>query len=564
MLPALLPSVRTRCDASPRHWRPSLLPVLRTTVVALVALLGITGVAPVGALETRPRIDQEAWLEWQIADAVTQARQSPRSVDPGAPEPAVRALTGWTDLRSFAREWSDRMAEQRSMSHNPAFADGYCCWQKAGEVLARLSIDDVDASDLAGIADRAVAAWFNSPPHRRAILDGAYDHVGVGVTIDHAAETVWVAVDLRQVQAGASPPGSAWYRPGTSSPATPSPGWPCDSAVAPYGATSWPLPDSSLQRRGGGDRVGTSLALSRDVTDPDTVLVASAASATDALAAAGLAGSVDAPIVLTDPKRLDDRVATQLRKWRPSEVLLLGGTQALSADLARQVGRQVPSARVARLEGGDRFATAATVARTVSARGGNDGRVLLTLGDHPEAGRSWADAVAVSGLAASHRHPVLLARPTSLPSATRAALQSIAPSHVVVAGGASGVSDAVLGEVRRALPDARVDRVAGASRYGTSRAVVSLDQRLRSSPTRAVHVVHGGNWPDALTAGPAAARAGAVVALVDGSTAGSGGMSHLDDLSDSLRRLHVTLVGGTAAISSGRASQVADELHCLP
>lgn len=562
MLSALPPTTRTRPLTSRRGWAPDL-PALRTLVIVLVTLVAVAGVAPVGAAESRPRIDQEAWLEWQVADAVSRARQSPRSVDPGASEPAVQPLTGWSDLRGFARKWSDAMADRRSMSHNPAFADGYCCWQAAGEVLARLSIADADAADLASVADRAVRAWFDSPPHRSAVLDGAYDQLGVGVTIDHAAETVWVAVDLRQVESGASPPGSAWYRPGTSSPADPAPGWPCDSDVAPYGATSWPLPDSSLVRRGGQDRVGTALALSRHVASPDRVLVASAASASDALAAAGLAGSLDAPIVLTDPKRLDDRVARQLTTWRPSEVLLLGGTQALSGEVARQVGRAAPSARVDRLQGSDRFATAAAIARAVRTRGGDDGRVLLTLGDHPEAGRSWADAVAVSGLAASHRHPVLLARPTSLPSATRGALESMAPDHVVVAGGASGVSDAVLDEVRRAVPGARVDRVAGATRYGTSRAVVDLDQRLRDSRTRAVHVVHGGNWPDALTAGPAAARAGAVVVMVDGSGASTGGMPHLDDLSDTLRRLDVTLVGGTAALSSARASQIAGQLHCL-
>lgn len=560
MLSPVPPLSRT---CSPRRgWGPDL-PALRAWVIGLVTLLAVTGVVPASAAESRPRIDQEAWLEWQIGDALSRARQSPRSVDPGAPEPAMQALTGWTDLRSFARDWSDAMADRRTMSHNPAFADGYCCWQKAGEVLAKLSIDDVDASDLAAVADRAVKAWFNSPPHRNVILDGAYDQMGVGVTIDHVAETVWVAVDVRQLEPGSSPPGSAWYRPGSASPAAPVPGWPCDSDVAPYGATTWPLPDSTMVRRGGGDRVGTSLALSRDVTSPGTVLVASAASPTDALAAAGLAGTLDAPIVLTGSRRLDDRVAKQLRTWRPSRVVLLGGTKALSRELARQVGRAAPSARVERLQGGDRFATAATLARAVNERGGNAKRILLTLGDHSQPGRSWADAVAVSGLAASHQHPVLLARPSSLPSATRTALASLAPDHVVVAGGASGVSDAVLDDVRRTLPSARVDRVAGASRYETSRAVVELDQRLRSSDTRAVHLVHGGNWPDALTAGPAAARAGAVVAMIDGSTAGTGGMSHLDDLSDTLRRLDVTLVGGTAAISAGRASQVADHLHCL-
>jgi hypothetical protein len=40
-------------------------------------------------------------------------------------------------------------------------------------------------------------------------------------------------------------------------------------------------------------------------------------------------------------------------------------------------------------------------------------------------------------------------------------------------------------------------------------------------------------------------------------------MRHLDHLSDSLRRLHVTLVGGTGVITRDRAADVRRELHCL-
>lgn len=537
-----------------------LLLLLLTTTLLLAGV----AVAPAAA-ETRSRIDQESWVEWQIADALSEARQAPRSVDPGAGEPAVQPLTGWSDLRAFARRWSDAMAQQRTMSHNPAFASGYCCWQAAGEVLAKVRVgDDVSADDLDGVADRAVRAWFDSPAHRQAMLDGRFDHVGVGVTIDHAAGVVWVAVDLRQVASGETPPGGPWYQPGTTSPGAPAPGWPCDSQVAPFGATTWPLPDSSLQRRDGRDRVGTALALADEMDAPHTVLLASAATPSDALAAAGLAGTTDAPVLLTGPRSLDDRVARRLRQWRPDEVVLLGGHRALSDTVARQADRAAPSATVDRVRGHDRFGTAAAIAERLAQRGGNDRRVVLALGSHPEAGRSWADAVTVSGLAASHRHPVLLTEPGSLPTATRRALQSLAPSQVVVPGGPAAVFETVLDQVRDAVPDARVRRVAGADRYATSRAVVRFDQALRSGPTRRVHLVSGRDWPDALTAGPAAAHDGAVVALVDGAAAGGGpDIDHVEALSNQLRRLHVTLVGGEAAISSARAGAVRAQLHCL-
>ena len=57
-------------------------------------------------------------------------------------------------------------------------------------------------------------------------------------------------------------------RPGRAGPATATP--------RPSGRPHWPLPPSSLVRRNGDDRVGTSLAVSRGVSDPGTVLLASA------------------------------------------------------------------------------------------------------------------------------------------------------------------------------------------------------------------------------------------------------------------------------------------------
>lgn len=543
---------------------PRRLPVLLPLLLA-VALVAVPTAGPAEAADTRPRVDQESWLEWQVADALSSARQSPRSVDPGAGEPAVGALTGWDDLRAIARDWSDSLADRGDLGHNPAWPDAACCWSKAGEVVARLTVgDDVSRSDLDEATSRAIAAWFGSPPHRQIILDGAYDHVGVGVTIDHAAGEIWITADLRATQG--SPPGNAWYpsgRSGASAPTTPTAGWPCDSDVAPYGADRWPLPDSSLVRRGGDDRVATALAVASGFSSPSTVLVASAATPTDALAAAGLAGTLDAPVLLTAPDALDGRVADRLASWRPDEVVLLGGTGALSGAVERQVDRAVPSATVDRAAGGDRFDTAATVAQRLADAGGDTGRVVLALGAHADPSRAWADAVTVSGLAAAHRHPVLLSAPGHLPGPTRDALAALSPSHVIVPGGASGVSDAVLAEVRRVLPGARVDRVAGADRYATSRAVVALDRQLRGGATRGLHLVDGESWPDALTAGPAAAAAGGTLALVRGDHATTGGLDHVEDLSNDLRRLQVTLVGGEAAISDARAAAIRGELHCL-
>lgn len=62
---------------------------------------------------------------------------------------------------------------------------------------------------------------------------------------------------------------------------------------------------------------------------------------------------------------------------------------------------------------------------------------------------------------------------------------------------------------------ARVDRVAGADRYGTAAAVADLTAAALGDPVVA-YVATGADWPDALAAGPSAAREGAPLLLVDG------------------------------------------------
>src|SRR5690606_14996088 len=114
------------------------------------------------------------------------------------------------------------------------------------------------------------------------------------------------------------------------------------------------------------DRVGTALALAGDVDAPTTVLLAAAETPSDALAAAGLAGTDEEPVLLTGGRRLDGRVADQLRRWEPDEVVLLGGPAALSDRVASDADRAAPAAAVRRVQGRDRFATAAAIADEVA------------------------------------------------------------------------------------------------------------------------------------------------------------------------------------------------------
>jgi putative cell wall-binding protein len=128
-------------------------------------------------------------------------------------------------------------------------------------------------------------------------------------------------------------------------------------------------------------------------------------------------------------------------------------------------------------------------------------------------GEGFADALAAGAAAGFLGGPVLLATRASLPTAVRTELVRLRPAQVIVVGGPNVMSATVLEAIGRAVPTARVERLADTDRYGTAAAVARF-----AHPTGAdvVYVATGRNAPDALAGGAAAVRQGAPMLLVPG------------------------------------------------
>lgn len=161
---------------------------------------------------------------------------------------------------------------------------------------------------------------------------------------------------------------------------------------------------------------------------------------------------------------------------------------------------------IERIDGPDRFATAAAVAGRI---GGSE--VFVVEGRDPDPARGWPDAVAVAALAAATARPILLTDSEALPTVTRDALAGVA--SVTIVGGEVAVSDTVRQEIT--ATGATVERVAGRTRYETSVAVAERMVAAGLDPSRP-WVATGEAFADALVAGPAAASVGSVLLLVDG------------------------------------------------
>jgi putative cell wall-binding protein len=256
------------------------------------------------------------------------------------------------------------------------------------------------------------------------------------------------------------------------------------------------------ERVAGADRIATAVALSkRAFLAADTVVVARADSYADALAASPLAGRFHAPVLLTGSSALAPNVAEEVRRLGATTAWLIGGTGALSP--AVEAGLQAAGvASLPRLAGTSRYDTARLIAMQL---GAVSAYVVEATG--------WPDAVAVSGLAALTKTPILLVDRNGVPAATSQAIAALHPTTITVVGGTGVVSDAVVNTLR--ATGATVNRLFGASRYQTS-AVIAGVAATSGADAHRTWVATGADWPDALAAGPAAAATGAVLLLVDG------------------------------------------------
>lgn len=190
-----------------------------------------------------------------------------------------------------------------------------------------------------------------------------------------------------------------------------------------------------VSRQAGADRFETAgLLAQRAFPDgADVALLADGGSFADALAAAPLSSASDAPILLTTTGEVPDATLAALGDLGVERVVLLGGTAAIGEDVEAQLAFY--GLEVSRTAGASRFETAALLTRPAMPDGA-DTAILVT-------GQDFPDALAAAPLAHSLDAPILLTATDSVPAPTRAALEELGVTDVVLVGGTAAISEAV-------------------------------------------------------------------------------------------------------------------------
>ncbi len=278
-----------------------------------------------------------------------------------------------------------------------------------------------------------------------------------------------------------------------------------------------------------------------------TFVVANGWSAADVGVAAVLAARTDgAVVVYTAGDELSAETAMLLREASPAEVVIVGGTAAVSRDVRTQIRAASSESGISRVTGADRADTAAGTARRILGVPSQAGRVTLIVAN----GWSPPDIGAAAALAArSGRSAVLYTRHDSLPAVSTALLRDYQVARVILIGGTAAVSNEVRDEIAAVAVGASVSRLMGVDRVDTAAQTARRVLGSAASAPDGITLVIANGWsaPDVgVAAALAAATENSAVAYTSQGTLPAATAALIRDY----RPSQVIIVGGRAAVTN--------------
>ena len=303
-----------------------------------------------------------------------------------------------------------------------------------------------------------------------------------------------------------------------------------------------PATPATISRVFGNDRYATAVAVSKkNFATADTVVLATGADFADALAASGLAGAYDGSLLLTKPTSLPANVKGEIARLKATQVFIIGGTNAVSAEVAAEVDAMT-GVSIKRIFGNDRYRTAAAIAREIENKKGAAfaNRAFVARGDN------YADALAAAPVAYSQGFPILLTKTATLSSATSGVIKELGITDVVIAGGTGAVSADVASALDALAGVNTPVRAQGADRYKTARAVADLALAEKWADYSFAGIATGTQFPDGLAGGAAAGANGGVLLLTKPDTLTPITADAIKDNAKDIAEIQV--YGGTGAI----------------
>ena len=172
---------------------------MKTTRILSSVLLAAVAFAAVPAAQATPAVPISGPSSQQGSTAIEPAAITAegaghadtilRKVNELRAQQGLGSVTRYTQLDSVAQGWSEQMAVQRSMGHNPSFADQYPSgWAGASENVAMRG-----GSALSGdVGAQIFEQWLHSPGHYANMVAPDANALGIGMAYNSSTKS-WYA-----------------------------------------------------------------------------------------------------------------------------------------------------------------------------------------------------------------------------------------------------------------------------------------------------------------------------------------------------------------------------------
>lgn len=266
----------------------------------------------------------------------------------------------------------------------------------------------------------------------------------------------------------------------------------------------------------------------------------------DACVVSPLAALDDAPILLTKYESLPEATYIELKRMKPSKVVIVGGNQlAVSDEAEASIREACPSATIQRIGGYDRHETCFFVAQELEKRKAID--TIYIIGDEDAS----ADGLSIAPVAGMNNQPILIVKYDSIPNEIYNWLKSKNITTCYLVGGTTKVSDQTARELSNILNiDVLSNRISGADRKETNAGIIKKffpDKNLE-----AIFLTKAWELVDSATAGPLAAQKRGPIILCDDNIS----QLQLDALTGKSVKTIYEVGGGISQIAANKIREI--------
>ena len=183
----------------------------RPLAIALLSIVPFTAVSTAQATPaTGPSVQQAASVA-RPADASSEgagyADTILQDVNDLRTQLGLQPVTRYTQLDSVAQTWSEQMASQDTMSHNPSFADQFPGgWSAASENVAMRT-----GSGSTDIGSQLFDQWKESPGHYANMTATDVNSIGIGIAYNSSTDSWYATQNFADYS---DPASTGLFRPG--------------------------------------------------------------------------------------------------------------------------------------------------------------------------------------------------------------------------------------------------------------------------------------------------------------------------------------------------------------